>query len=65
MMRAAINRSNIPQQQAQAIVDLVDELALEPPAPVEPLPEIDLDDVHLVCWMALCPRDTGAAGALT
>ncbi len=60
MMRAAINNSDAPQQQAQAIVDLVDELALEPPTPIEPLPEIDLDDVHLVCWIALCPRDARA-----
>lgn len=44
-----------PQQRAGRILELVDELGLEPPPPPEPLPEIRSDDVHLVCWMALVP----------
>jgi superfamily II DNA or RNA helicase len=63
LMRSAINSSNVPRKQATAIVDLVRELALAPPGAVEPRPEIELDDVHLVCWMALCPRKAGAVRA--
>ncbi len=44
-----------PQQRVGRILELVDELGLEPPPPPEPLPEIRSDDVHLVCWMALVP----------
>lgn len=41
---------------ATGILELVDELGLEPPPPPEPLPEINPDDVHLMSWMALVPR---------
>jgi hypothetical protein len=50
-----------PQQRAARVVELVDELGLEPPPPPEPLPEINSDDVHLVCWLALVPRPAQAA----
>lgn len=43
------------QQRAKRILELVDELGLEPPPPPDPLPEIRDEDVHLVCWMALVP----------
>ena len=42
---------------AAAVIALVDDLGLEPPPPVEPLPEIDERDVNLVTWMALVPGD--------
>jgi hypothetical protein len=45
-----------PRQRAARILELVDELGLEPPPPPEPLPEINPDDVHLMCWMTLVPR---------
>ncbi|MDZ7788115.1 MAG: helicase-related protein [Halofilum sp. (in: g-proteobacteria)] len=38
---------------SRALVELVDELGLQPPVDIEPLPEIDVSDVHLVCWMAV------------
>jgi superfamily II DNA or RNA helicase len=63
LMRSAIKSSNVPQDQAKAIVELVRELALAPPGTVDPRPEIELDDVHLVCWMALCPREFDAEKA--
>jgi Helicase conserved C-terminal domain len=49
-----------PGERAGLILKLVDELGLEPPPPPEPLPEINPDDVHLVCWLALVPRQQGA-----
>lgn len=43
---------------AMAVIALVDELGLQPPPPVEPLPEIDEEDVNLVTWIALIPTHT-------
>lgn len=34
-----------------AIIELVDELGLQPLIPPEPLPDIEEDEVDLVCWM--------------
>jgi hypothetical protein len=48
-----------PGERAALILGLVEELGLEPPPPPEPLPEINPDDVHLVCWLALLPRPEG------
>ena len=44
-----------PAGQAQQILDIIDNLGLEPYTPPKPLPEITPDDVHLVCWLALTP----------
>lgn len=44
-------------EQAERVLTLVEELGLEPPPPPEPLPEINSDDVHLVCWLARVPPD--------
>ncbi|CAN5772589.1 hypothetical protein BH24ACT14_BH24ACT14_00410 [soil metagenome] len=38
-----------------ALAQLATELGLEPSTPLEPLPEVDEDDVHLVCWLAIVP----------
>ncbi len=44
-----------PAEQAQKILEIIRDLGLEPYVPPKPLPEITPDDVHLVCWLALCP----------
>jgi hypothetical protein len=41
---------------AQAIVEEVERIGLEPFQPPEPLPPIREDEVHLVCWMAIEAR---------
>jgi hypothetical protein len=46
-------------ERAALILELIKELGLEPPPPPEPLPEINPDDVHLMCWLALVPRPQG------
>lgn len=43
-------------ERASQILELVNQLGLEPPPPPEPLPEINPEDVHLVCWLALVPE---------
>ena len=37
------------------VIRLVNDLGLEPTATVEPLPEIDEQDVNVVAWLHLCP----------
>lgn len=53
LMRHAIDSHDVPAEQVGAILALVEELGLQPPGEVEPLPEITEGDIHLVCWMAL------------
>jgi hypothetical protein len=48
--------SKKPTEQVIAIAQVATELGLEPSPPPEPLPEIDHDDVHLVCWLAIVPE---------
>jgi hypothetical protein len=43
--------------QVRALARLADELGLQPSSPPEPLPEIEDDDVHLVCWLAITGRE--------
>ncbi|GMA23114.1 helicase [Luteimicrobium album] len=40
----------------RALAELADALRLPIPVPVEPLPEIELDDVRVLCWMAVQGR---------
>lgn len=42
-----------PSEKALRVLETIETLGLEPYLPPEPLPPIDLDDVHLVCWMAV------------
>lgn len=37
------------------ILDVVQRLSLTPAIPPKPLPLIEEDDIHLVCWMAIVP----------
>lgn len=39
----------------EALQDLANRLGLTPPPPVQPLPPITPDDIHLVCWTAITP----------
>jgi superfamily II DNA or RNA helicase len=56
LVRAAMASSKKPTEQVIAIAQVATELGLEPSPPPEPLPEIDHDDVHLVCWLAIVPE---------
>lgn len=38
---------------ADAVAHVIDELGLEPLEPAAPLPPINSDDIHLICWMAV------------
>ena len=51
--RQAINEASESVQKARNILAVIAELGLEPYKPPEPLPQITLDDVHLVTWLAI------------
>jgi len=38
---------------AMAVAKAIAALGLEPARPLEPLPPIEVDEVHLICWMAI------------
>lgn len=41
------------QERADRFLELADEFGLQPAPARQPLPAIHLDDVHLVCWLAV------------
>jgi len=55
MMRKTLDEHEDMRERVAAVIALIDDLGLEPPSEVEPLPEIDEQDVNLVTWMALVP----------
>jgi hypothetical protein len=59
--RGAMRSEASDQERADRIAELADEFGLQPAPPPRPLPAIHLDDVHLVCWLAVSNRD-GTSG---
>ena len=53
----ALDAHDDAKRRAAVVIELVDELGLEPPTPVEPLPEIDEEGVNLVTCLALVPAE--------
>jgi hypothetical protein len=41
------------REKSKALVMTIEELGLRPFVPPQPLPPIEADDVHLICWMAV------------
>jgi len=48
-------------EKSRQIGETIDELGLEPFMAPEPLPPVDIDEVRLVCWMALHSGQEGHA----
>lgn len=61
VVRAALRGDDPPGVKVQRLLDAIETLGLTPPEPVRPLDEIIPDDIHLVCWMALVPKDAADA----
>lgn len=60
--RRVLGSDQDPADQSTAIARLATEIGLEPSPPPEPLPEIEADDVHLVCWLAIVPEEEAPSG---
>lgn len=55
-LRNTFNRPDTePREKSKLVCEKVQELALEPFVPPDPLPPIDEDEVRLVCWLAVSP----------
>jgi hypothetical protein len=54
-VRQVLGGSEPSTERAKALSRLVDQLGLQPSPSPERLPEIEDDDVHLVCWLAITP----------
>lgn len=52
-MRRALRDATDDAQRFEAIRKVLDEYGIQPAEKVTPLPAIELDDVRLVCWMAV------------
>ena len=48
-------RDSTDDGKVEALYDIVNRLGLTPPPPVQPLPPITADDIHLICWTAITP----------
>ena len=55
-LRGALRSSDDPARQAVAVAEEVKRLGLSPSPAPEPLPLIEIEDVHLVCWLAIVPE---------
>ena len=51
--RALLNRDDASETKVARLRDLARNLGLRPPEPVDPLPPVDEEEVHLVAWMAV------------
>ena len=58
-VRDLLNDDTIPERyKASGLLTLADHLGLIRQAAPEPLPPIDLDDIHLICWTVVLPAET-------
>ena len=60
MVRKTLDAHEDPRERVAALIALIEDLGLEPPPEVQTLPEIEEEDVNLVTWMALVPREDNA-----
>lgn len=52
-VRAILNAEDTAARKVERLRDFAREVGLKPPEPVEPLPPVAEEDVHLVAWMAV------------
>lgn len=53
--RVLIASGRTDRQRVEDLAAVADRLGLIPPPPIQPLPGITRDDIHLVCWTAVLP----------
>ncbi|MCD9624216.1 SNF2-related protein [Rhabdothermincola salaria] len=60
-VRKVLNEGS-PKDQVAALAELADQLGFTPSTRPQPLPPVNEDDIHLLCWMAITPN--GPAGLI-
>ena len=55
-LREIYNQEIDPEQKTSELVEKIRDLGLQPSEPPEPLPLIEEDEVQLVCWLAVAPK---------
>jgi len=65
VVRGALSPVNLgtPREIVERIATVADEYGLSIPEPPVPLPPANLDDIYLVCWMAIVPTPEAASDA--
>jgi hypothetical protein len=58
-VREIVRSDRPPRERVALLADYVKEEGLLLPEPPEPLPQVDKDDIRLVCWMAVRPPEPG------
>lgn len=58
VIRQAMAAEGTESERSRRLIEVVRELGLEPAPAPEPLPVIALEDVNLVCWMAIVPAES-------
>jgi hypothetical protein len=57
MLRIAWERQfDTSREKARYLVEQVERLGAEPYRAPEPLPPIEMEEIHLICWMAIEPE---------
>lgn len=54
--------SDTPEAKGRALIEEIEHLGLEPFQAPAPLPPIGMDEIHLVCWLAIEKAGEGRAG---
>ncbi len=53
-VRKLLNEGS-PKEQVAALAELADQLGFTPSTRPQPLPPVNKEDIHLLCWMAITP----------
>jgi hypothetical protein len=55
-VRKLLNEGS-PKEQVVALAELADQLGFTPSTRPQPLPPVNEEDIHLLCWMAITPEE--------
>ena len=64
-VRAALNEGNTDEQRIDLVRQVLDKFGIQVPPPPEPLPYVNLEEVHLVAWMAVKGATPDKQGTVT
>ena len=54
MLRLAFNKEyDDPLERSRMLIEEIERIGVEPYQAPDPLPPIEPDEIHLICWMAI------------